>query len=107
MTIYGTKTTKLKVEPISNVCANCGTKHTMDMHIFQKYAHLFSIPFFPTRKTGASLCTHCKQILKTREMPPDLKKSFEIVKAQTTMPAWTWLGVAVLLIAIVASAIIE
>ncbi len=40
-------------------------------------------------------------------MPPDLKKSFEIVKAQTTMPAWTWLGVAVLLIAIVASAIIE
>jgi len=104
MLLYGTKATKLTVEPISDTCSNCGTQHTMDIHVFQKYAHIFWIPLFPIKKTGTSLCTHCKQVLRQKDMPLSLKQSLEKVKKQTTMPIWTWAGVALLLAFIVASA---
>jgi hypothetical protein len=106
MLLFGTKTTKLTVEPISDICANCGTQHTMDAHIFQKYFHFFFIPLFPIKKTGTSLCTHCKQVLRQREMPRELKRSFDKVKRQIPMPVWTWAGVALLAAFIAASAMI-
>jgi len=104
MLLYGTKATKLTVEPITDTCANCGTQHTMDMHVFQKYAHVFWIPFFPIRKTGTSLCVHCKQVLRQKEMPQSLKQSLDSVIKQTHVPIWTWTGIALLLAFIVATA---
>ncbi|GAB3928770.1 hypothetical protein [Mucilaginibacter myungsuensis] len=92
MTVYATKLAKLKVEPIENECAKCGTVHTMDMHVFQKYRTVLGMPLFPTNKTGVALCTHCMTASKRRQMTPDLIKAFNKVKSQTHMPLWTWAG---------------
>jgi hypothetical protein len=101
MTIYGTKVAKLIVEPIEHKCANCGTVHTMDMHVFQKYRSILGVPFFPTNKTGVALCTHCMQALKRNQMPPELLSTFNKVKSHATIPMWTWAGVGVVLLLLV------
>lgn len=95
MTLYGTKAVKLIVEPIEEKCANCGTVHTMDMHIFQKYRSLMGIPVFPVGKTGISFCAHCRQATKRRDMPGSLQKVFEKVRTHAPVPFWTWAGTAI------------
>ena len=98
MTLYGTKVAKLIVEPIEHKCANCNTIHTMDMHVFQKYATILGVPFFPTNKTGVALCTHCMLALKRRQMTPELLRSFNKVKSHSTVPMWTWAGMGAVLL---------
>lgn len=100
MTIYGTKAAKLIVVPISNRCDNCNTVHTMDMYIFQKYKAVLGIPFFPVSKTGVSLCAHCRQTLRRKEMSAALLYTYKQVKARTSVPVWTWTGVALVLLAV-------
>ncbi|GAB3903106.1 hypothetical protein [Mucilaginibacter boryungensis] len=97
MIVYGTKSTKLIVEPIGNQCTNCLTIHTMDMYILQRYAHVFYIPMFPVGKTGVSQCNHCRQVLKLKHMPASLKFTYEKVKKQTRTPIWTWAGTVIIL----------
>jgi hypothetical protein len=101
MILYGTKSTKLLVEPIGNQCANCFTIHTMDLYIIQNYAHVFYIPMFPVGKTGISQCNHCRQVLKLKHMPESLKGTYEKVKKQTHAPMWTWAGATVILAIII------
>ena len=98
MIIYGTKSTQLAKENIIEKCPNCGTSNSVEMYVFQKYAHIFWIPLFPTGKTAVSECSHCKQVLKQKEMPAPLKASFDNVKAQAKTPIWTFSGLALIAI---------
>lgn len=94
MIIYGSRNKQLAKEHITEKCPNCGTPNSIDMHVFQKYAHVFWIPFFPMGKTGASQCDHCKQVLQLKEMPSSLKTEYENLKSQTKTPIWTFAGLA-------------
>jgi len=94
MIIYGSKSKELAKEILTDKCQNCGTQNSIDMHVFQKYAHVFWIPFFPMGKTGLSQCDHCKQVLKLKEMPPALTASYDNLKAQTKTPIWMFSGLA-------------
>ena len=94
MIVYGTKSKELAKEHLIDKCPNCGTQNSIDMHVFQKYAHVFWIPFFPLGKTGVSECDHCKQVLKLKEMPSSLRTAYDNVKAQTKTPIWTFAGLA-------------
>ena len=94
MIIYGTKTKELAKEHLIDKCPNCGTQNSIDMHVFQKYAHVFWIPFFPVGKTGVSQCDHCKQVLKLKEMPSSLRTAYDNLKVQTKTPIWTFAGLA-------------
>lgn len=94
MIIYGSKNKELAKEILTDKCQNCGTQNRIDMHVFQKYAHVFWIPFFPMGKTGVSQCDHCKQVLKLKEMPASLTASYENLKAQTKTPIWMFSGLA-------------
>lgn len=98
MTIYSTKVVKLLVEPIDYQCAYCHTVHTMDMYIFQKYASVLGVPFFPTDKTGVAICTHCLKILKRKQMSPELLSVYSRIKTHATMPVWTWAGAGALIL---------
>ena len=106
MIVYGTKAKQLAKEALTDKCPNCGTQNSVDMYVFQKYAHVFWIPFTPIGKTGVSQCSHCKQALKTKEMPTQLKASYDNVKAQTKTPFWTFIGLA-LLVVLITSAVIS
>ena len=101
MVIYGSKAKQLAKETVVEGCPNCGTANSVDLYVFQKYAHLFWIPVIPTGKTGASKCTHCKQVLKVKEMTPSMHLQYDNLKAQTKTPIWTFAGVAVIAVLII------
>lgn len=100
MIIYGSKSKELAKEILTDKCSNCGTQNCIDMHVFQKYAHVFWIPFFPMGKTGVCQCDHCKQVLKLKEMPSSLKASYDNLKAQTKTPIWMFSGLALVAVLI-------
>ncbi len=101
MIIYGTKGEKLAQEIIATTCPNCGEQNSIQMYVFQKYAHLFWIPFFPMRKTGSSHCNQCSQVLKLEDMPPSLMAPYHILKAKTRTPIWMFSGLAIVLLLII------
>ncbi|QEM04188.1 hypothetical protein DIU31_011955 [Mucilaginibacter rubeus] len=92
MIIYGIKAKLLKAEITSDTCPNCNTGNSIQMNVFQRWAHIFWIPFFPIGKTGVSQCLRCRQVLKLKEMPASLKLSYDNIKSQTTIPVWTFAG---------------
>jgi hypothetical protein len=100
MIVYGSRTKQLAKEHITNKCANCGTQNSTGFYLFQKYAHVFWIPFFPTGKTAVSQCDHCKQVIKLKEMPASLKEVYEGLKTQNKTPLWTFSGLAILAVLI-------
>jgi len=100
MVIYGSRATKLAQETQVEKCGNCGTLNSVDLYIFQKYAHVFWIPFFPIGKTGVSECSHCKQALRLKEMPMGLKSSYDVLKQQSKTPVWTFAGIGLLTVLI-------
>jgi zinc-ribbon family len=103
MIVYGTANKELVKEMVAGKCQHCGTQNSVDLHLFQKYAHVFWIPFFPIGKTAVSQCSNCKQILKLKEMPPPLKDVYENLKTQFKTPVWMFSGLALVFILIVAA----
>jgi predicted RNA-binding Zn-ribbon protein involved in translation (DUF1610 family) len=101
MIIYGTRSKQLAKEHVTDKCPNCGAQNSIDMYVFQKYGHIFWIPFVPMEKTGVSECTQCKQVLQILQMPANLISAFVNVKAKTKTPLWTFAGLAALGILII------
>jgi len=100
MIIYGSKATELKTENITGKCPHCATPGSIQMIVFQKYAHIFWIPFFPTGKTGVTSCSHCKQVLQKKEFDTSLSENYETLKVKTKTPAWTFSGLVILILLI-------
>jgi hypothetical protein len=98
MIVYGSRTKQLAKEILIDKCPNCGRQNSTELYVFQKYAHIFWIPFFPTGKTAVTQCDHCKQVLKPKEMPSSIKLAYENVKSQTKTPVWTFSGLVILAI---------
>ncbi len=107
MIVYGTKAIHQKVDYIADSCPACNTPNVMQMNVFQRYAHIFWIPFFPAGKTGVSQCTHCKQVLKFNQMTPSLKMSYYNMKKQVNVPIWMFAGLALLAIGITVGVIAD
>ncbi|MEO7309166.1 MAG: hypothetical protein ABIX01_02120 [Chitinophagaceae bacterium] len=105
MIFYGTKRKQIGKEFITEKCPNCGAQTSIDMHVFQKYAHVYWLPFFPINKTGVSQCASCKQILEVKQMPPSIKAFYDELKAKSKTPIWTFSGLALLAVIIVIAVI--
>jgi hypothetical protein len=101
MIVYGTKTTLLKSEITWDQCPSCGKANCIQMNVFQRYVHLFWIPFLPAGKTGVSQCTNCRQVLQLKQMPPALKLSYDNLKTDTKTPLWNFIGIVLIGIALV------
>lgn len=71
------------------------------MTIFQRYAHIFWIPFFPIGKTSATECSHCKKVLQKREFSSDLNSIYDTLKRNSKIPIWTFSGLALISILII------
>ncbi|WP_276503545.1 zinc-ribbon domain-containing protein [Terrimonas pollutisoli] len=106
MIIYGTRSKELAKQVLTDKCPNCGTQNSMEIYVFQKYAHVFWIPLFPMSKTALSQCNHCKQVLKEKQMSSSLLSSYSTLKEQSKTPKWTFSGLA-LIVALVAFAFVS
>lgn len=107
MIIYGMRASLRKTELIADNCPNCNTSGSVQMNVFQRYAHIFWIPMFPIGKTGISQCQHCKQILKLKEMPASVKLGYENLKTHAKIPLWAFSGLLVIALAIVGFSIAD
>lgn len=107
MIVYGSRGKQLAHQSLTTPCPNCATSNSTEMYVFQRYAHVFWIPFFPLNKLGVSQCNNCKQALRSRGLPPALKSEYETLKAQTKTPLWMFTGVALLAVLIVSIVIDE
>jgi len=101
MIIYGTRTKELASEWLNEKCPNCGEPNSLTMHVFQKYAHVFWIPFFPAGKIGISQCSHCQQVLKENKMPPEMKAALKEIKPRTKTPLWMFVGTAISIVVLI------
>lgn len=101
MIFYGSKATKIGTESLFDKCSNCGTSNSMEMVVYQRYAHIYWIPFFPIGKTVGTYCSHCKQVLPNKEFSDTLKISFSNLKAASKTPVWTFTGLALAAVLIV------
>ena len=96
MIIYGSKATSIATEFISDPCSNCGTTNSMLLNVFQKYAHIFWIPFFAINKTAVAQCSHCKQVLAKNQFPANLQIRYQALKSGAKTPLWTFAGLPLL-----------
>lgn len=105
MIIYGTRSKLLAKQMIPQKCSHCGTSNSVDLYVFQKYAHVFWIPFFPIGKTGANECSHCQQVLQLKQMPDTIKASYTHLRSQEKTPLWMFTGLALLAVLVVAGVV--
>ncbi len=96
MIFYGTKSTQIGTENLFDKCSNCGTQNSMEMLVFQKYAHVYWIPFFPIGRTGATHCSNCKQVVQNKEFTENLKASYSNLKSGSKTPVWMFSGLALI-----------
>lgn len=96
MIFYGSKATQIGTESLFDKCSNCGTPNSLEMVVFQRYAHVYWIPLFPIGKTGATQCSNCKQVLQKKEFSENLKASYNNLKSGSKTPVWTFSGIALI-----------
>lgn len=101
MYIIGHKSISLAKEMVPEKCPNCGSTHSVEMNVFQKYVHLFYIPYLPAGKTGVSQCSQCHQVLTDKEMSASLKEAYGQLKAKTKIPIWMFSGLVLMILLIV------
>lgn len=90
--IYGWRSKELGQVDVPGACGHCGAEGEVTMHILQKYVHILWIPLFPIGKSGVTQCTHCKEVLVGKELPPEYKELFKAVKGQHRTPVWMFAG---------------
>lgn len=101
MIIYGRKVKALAAESLMDKCPNCGAINSVTLTIYQKYAHVFWIPFIPTGKVPETECSNCKQVLHKKQFAPTTLQQYETLKTNAKMPIWTFSGLFLLAVFII------
>lgn len=97
MVIYGSKAVHVKSkESKTTTCPNCGTIGSVTLSVYRRHAHIFWIPLFPIGKKGVSQCQHCKNVLKTNEMPEPIKREYNALKKEIKGPIWQFTGLVII-----------
>lgn len=97
--IYGSKARAIWTgqEPTDVACGSCGGK-TLRPRVFQRYFHIFWIPFFPIGKKVFFECARCKQTIEPKEGPAALVPLARKAKAAAKTPKYLFLGLAALVV---------
>lgn len=98
MVIIGHKSILLVSEQVKSLCSACSSMQQHEIQIYQKYVHLFWIPFLPAGKTGYCVCKQCEKIEKQDEMNNSLQNQCYNLKQQVKAPIWMYGGAILLLL---------
>lgn len=90
MIIFGTSSSIIHPKKLEKGdCPYCKTENNMWIQGYQKYVHIFWIPFFPVGKKVYMVCGHCKGAFEKREIQdPKLIQSFLDGKNNQTKTPW-------------------
>ena len=96
MIIYGKRATLITNEIIMEKCSHCGAQNSLQLSVFQKYAHVYWIPCFPKGKTGVVQCMKCYNVTQQEEFTKNLSENYELLKSKSKTPLWTFVGIVLL-----------
>lgn len=100
MIFYGTRTRHKSTHAIPGPCPHCETEGSVELNIFQRYAHFFWIPVFPIGRIAETDCSHCKEVRSGKHLQPSAQQLYnELVKEDRT-PIWMFSGSFIILILI-------
>lgn len=90
---FGIRSTTVATVPLPDLaCAYCHTPDSLRCVVVSRYLHVFWIPILPVGKSSATVCTHCKQVLSTGQMPPSYRRPVLAMEQQARVPLWCWSG---------------
>ncbi len=96
MFLAGKKKSVLKSETSKDVvCPKCNSKNTTKVSIIGIYKHLLNIPFISGGKSGVSICAHCQETYKLKNMPATIKLAYFELKETVKTPIWFFSGLIV------------
>jgi len=98
MVIIGHKSILLASEPLKNLCSACSSMQQHELQIYQKYVHLFWIPFLPAGKTGYCECKQCGKVEKQDEIDSNLQDQCYNLKQQVKAPIWMYSGAVIIIL---------
>ncbi len=99
MLIFGSKLKLLVMQILQGItCVHCNSQNTTSASIYQKIAHFFWMPIFPMGKTGGTECSHCKQILREKELNSNIQPAYDQLRATAKAPISAYWGAAVLIV---------
>ncbi|MES2487374.1 MAG: hypothetical protein V4581_15690 [Bacteroidota bacterium] len=107
MIIYGTGGRRIAQHTIKPVCTACEAQNSLQMHIYQRYGHVFWIPFVPSGKTAATQCNRCHAVLQQAYFPDTYMTEYLRLKKESKTPWWAYAGLGLLVIAIASAIIID
>ncbi|MDQ6469523.1 zinc-ribbon domain-containing protein [Flavobacterium sp. LHD-80] len=97
MIFYGTKSTHIKNDRISNVdCPQCNTAVSMNYSVYEKYAHIYWIPFFPIKKLTFAECNSCKKTFEQKDFSSPIKQKIHYSMGRISSPLWMYSGVFII-----------
>jgi hypothetical protein len=105
---FGSRTGHAKTLRVPGVCKNCGASDSVELIVYQRFAHIFWVPIFPTRKTYTTECYRCKTSLVGEQLQNSYPSFYQEARKKVGTPFWSFAGVIlvaslVLLISILAS----
>ena len=96
MLIFGTGSRLLVQFLIAQKCGHCSNVETVHIYVFQKYFHIFWIPFFPIGQRTVSQCTFCKEVREPNQMPESYIEALSDIKQQAKTPWWAFIGLGLI-----------
>ncbi len=105
MIIHGTNLFVITKKTIPDKCSHCGMDKCLEMTIFQSYAHIYWIPFYPKAKSGVTQCLNCDHILQNNEFADNLIIQYKTLKRKSKTPLWSFVGSFILAVFVIYFAI--
>lgn len=106
MIFFGIRSVNIAKELSAVRCTYCQSEKSIWLFIYQKYVHIFWIPFFPIGRTMVSSCSHCKQVLGKKEFEPVMREAAQVLDRSTKTPWWAYFTLWLLLVFFVLSVFI-
>ncbi|AWH84004.1 hypothetical protein HYN59_02255 [Flavobacterium album] len=101
MIIFGTRARKIAELKINTTCTNCQTDDSLEMDLYQRYGHIWYIPFVPSGRTAVSHCGNCNTVEQEPYFPAGYKSEFFRLKDTVKTPWWTYSGLGLLVALII------
>src|SRR4051812_24323375 len=95
MIVYGWRSAVLGTEPISHTCSACNGD-SLTFIAYQKYAHIYWIPFFPLGKQVFLKCARCNHLVERKDMTGEEKAVIAAPLSKARTPVWSFSFCAVL-----------
>jgi len=103
----GTESSHRLTEPIFERCQVCNQSNVQEVLVFQKYGHLYFIPFIPAGKEVVVRCRNCHNRIREKNLSLELFHASEEVKRRVKTVWWTFSGIlsiiAITLLAVLSS----